>query len=89
MAEEKLKKVQQVISSTLDLEHVDPQEDLFEAGYLDSLGIVNLMMALEEEFDVNLSPETMDLEKFRSVESISNSVLPPGESENVMDKTGS
>lgn len=86
MAEKKLHKVQQVVCSTLDVEHINPEEDLFEAGYLDSLGIVNLMMALEEEFQVNLSPESIDLEKFRSIELICNSVLPSNHADNVMDK---
>ncbi|MEX0647735.1 MAG: phosphopantetheine-binding protein [Balneolaceae bacterium] len=76
MKQQILFKIEQVICTTLLIENVSPREDLFEAGYLDSLGIVSLIVALEEEFQISLSMENLDLEEFRSVESIHKLILP-------------
>lgn len=76
MKKKRMEKIQQLISSTLFVDEVQPTEDLFEAGYLDSLGIVSLMVALENEFGITLSLESVDLESFRTVESINQLITP-------------
>lgn len=48
---------------------VDPQADLLAAG-LSSLDLVNLMLAVEGEFDVFLPEEQMTPDNFRSVSAI-------------------
>lgn len=42
--------------------------DLISAGILDSLDIMNLIMALEGEFDIEIDPEDVLSENFESVE---------------------
>lgn len=34
----------------------DKNVDLFETGLLDSMGFIELLMALEEEFDIEIAP---------------------------------
>lgn len=43
-----------------------PNLPLFETGALDSLGTVNLILALDEEFDLTISPADLDREEWAS-----------------------
>ncbi len=65
------KKVTSVVCETLTMEEVDPEQDLIESGYLDSLALIQVMVALEEAFDITIEPEEMDMEDYRSIASIS------------------
>jgi|AntRauTorcE11897_2_1112592.scaffolds.fasta_scaffold142104_1 acyl carrier protein len=76
MNEQLISKINDTVCSTLMIEEIQSDEDLFESGYLDSLAIINLMVALESDFQITLSPETLDLDKFRSIESIHSLVRP-------------
>ena len=49
--------------------------DLFEAGALDSLGFVELLVQLEEEFGVHTTLKDMEFDTFRSVASIADFIL--------------
>lgn len=53
--------------------HIDvpaPDTDLFESGALDSLQIVELLLQLEQRFDLKLEIEELDLDDLRSIERI-------------------
>lgn len=60
--------------------------DLFDAGVLDSLAFVELLLQLEREFGVTTSVEDLEPENFRSIDSIAGFVgartgaaaMPPG-----------
>lgn len=54
---------------------INENTDLFECGVLDSLGIVQFLVFLNEEAGVNLNFETMDSEKFRTFSDISDYLL--------------
>jgi acyl carrier protein len=45
-------------------------EDLIEAGVLDSLVIVQLLMAIEHEFQVKIPAETLDIDRLRTTRSM-------------------
>jgi D-alanine--poly(phosphoribitol) ligase subunit 2 len=47
-----------------------PEADLIETGVLDSLALVELLLRLEEEFDVKVDVGELDIEDFRTVRSI-------------------
>ena len=47
-------------------------EDLIESGLLDSLGLVELLHGIEQEFAVELPLEDLDLELLRSVRGIAS-----------------
>ncbi len=44
--------------------------DLFEAGFLDSLGIVSLLVELESEFGLVLQPTDIERKQISSVDNI-------------------
>jgi len=48
----------------------DPDTDLITGGLLDSLALVELLVQLEEEFDVRIAFDHLDLEDFRSIKRI-------------------
>ena len=56
--------------TSLNLEIPSPETDLFETGVLDSLGFVELVLHLEQEFGVKITLEQVELDNFRSVERI-------------------
>jgi D-alanine--poly(phosphoribitol) ligase subunit 2 len=46
------------------------ETDLLEAGLLDSMGLVDLLMHIEKAFGITIGLEDLDVEDFRSVNSI-------------------
>ncbi|MDR1018848.1 MAG: D-alanine--poly(phosphoribitol) ligase subunit DltC [Lachnospiraceae bacterium] len=48
----------------------DENMDLFEAGILDSMGAIMLIVDLEEEFGVSLPPSEMDREDWNTAAKI-------------------
>ena len=58
---------------TLAVPSVDT--DLFATGVLDSLSLVNLLLELENEFDMKVSLEDLNLDNFRSIASIARFIL--------------
>ena len=57
-------------SERLQLTVSSPAEDLFETGALDSMAFVDLVMHLEQQFDIRISTDEMEPDNFRSVEKI-------------------
>lgn len=66
--------VMSIVCKTLTLKTVTFEEDLIDSGLLDSLSIVQLMVALEEEFDIRIEPEDLDFEDYRSVSSMTDMI---------------
>lgn len=60
-------RVNQLLRERLHIEPPSNEADLLEAGLLDSLGLVALMAAIEEEFHIQISFEEIELDHFRSV----------------------
>jgi D-alanine--poly(phosphoribitol) ligase subunit 2 len=50
----------------------DPNIQLFDAAILDSLGLVQLIVALEEEFGVEISPAEIEREQWATPRKISS-----------------
>lgn len=46
------------------------EEDLFEAGVLDSMGLLELIAFIEEEFEVSLDATQMNVNNFRTISQI-------------------
>lgn len=64
-----------------DVLHVDvpsPDTDLMAAGLLDSLGLVELLLQLEEAFGVEITLDTLDVEHFRSLQTIAAFMVAAG-----------
>lgn len=47
-------------------------DNLYEAGLLDSIQVIDLVVELEEAFDVEIDPEEVKLENFCTVDAITN-----------------
>lgn len=61
-----------------DALHVDvpaADTDLFDAGVLDSLAFVELLLHLEQEFGVTTSVDDLEIERFRSIARIGEFVM--------------
>jgi len=52
-----------------------PEVDLFETGLVDSIGLVELVLALEDRFGVSLPLENLELDDLRTVRSIADLIL--------------
>jgi acyl carrier protein len=59
------------------IESIDMDEDLLGNGIVDSLGMMKLVVFLENEFQVTINPEDMTVENFNSVRSISTYLSKP------------
>lgn len=67
-------KVAQLLAARLHLDVPSRDTDLFEAGLLDSLAFVDLVMDLEQTFGLRVSPDDLEVETFRSIERIARFV---------------
>jgi acyl carrier protein len=45
----------------------DPDADLIEGGFLDSLALVELLLAIEQEFGIVVPAERLEVERFRTL----------------------
>jgi acyl carrier protein len=51
---------------------IAPDEDLFATGVLDSLGVLQLVLFLEEQFGIKVADEEVVLENFQSLNSMAD-----------------
>ena len=52
----------------------DVDEDLLDSGLLDSLGLVELLHGIEQEFTIELPVDDLEVDRLRSVRSIADYV---------------
>jgi acyl carrier protein len=62
------------IAAQLNKENLNPDEDLLEQGIIDSLGILKLIVFLEEAFGTKVSEEEIIPENFQTLNTISKFV---------------
>jgi acyl carrier protein len=62
--------ITRIFVEKLLVEVQDPETDLIEAGLLDSLMFVDLLLHLERELQVAVTLDTLELDNFRSVRRI-------------------
>ena len=67
-------KVQRIFAETLNVEVPSEETDLIEAGYIDSLALVELLFAIEREFAVSVPLDELEVDDFRNVRSITELV---------------
>ena len=71
-------RIAHILSTDLHLGVLPLEMDLFEAGKLDSLGFVELLLHLEKEFGIKVPVEDLELEHFRTIRRIAQVVMRPG-----------
>lgn len=62
--------VMSVVRKTLTLDTIAFEEDLIDSGQLDSMSLVQLMLSLEDAFNIRIEPEELDFEDYRSVKTM-------------------
>ena len=62
--------VHDVFTGTLGVRVPDDDTDVISTGLLDSLGVAELLLTLEERFGITIDMATLDLDDIRSVRSI-------------------
>jgi acyl carrier protein len=67
-------RIRQVFRDHLHVEVPSAESDLFESGALDSLGFVDLLSALAEEFEVRIAVEMLEIADLRTIASIARFV---------------
>jgi methoxymalonate biosynthesis acyl carrier protein len=73
-----IRKIQTLFSDELMAEVETPDADLLQAGVLDSLKLVELLLHLEQRFGLTVAMEELDTEDFRSIHSIARLVAGRG-----------
>jgi acyl carrier protein len=61
-----------ILRDTLGIEVPTPQTDLIEAGLLDSLAVVTLVVEVEQLTGMEIPFETLEFDALRSVDAISD-----------------
>lgn len=69
------KKTSLIVCKTLTVDQVDIDKDLFESGLLDSLTLIQLMMELEEGFEITITPEEMNVEDYKTVRAMAKMIV--------------
>ena len=70
MQEKIIKYIEEELSNEELDDGIELTEDLLGSGILDSLGMMNLISFLEEEFNCKVLPEEMVIENFMTVANI-------------------
>lgn len=66
--------IRSILTEVINNDVPNDETDLVETGTLDSLALVSLIMELESQFAIAIDFDTLELESFRSVNSISRYV---------------
>ncbi len=75
-------KIARLLLNRINVEVPTAETDLMESGLLDSLTLVELIVGLEEEFNVKIAFDEVEIDNFRSVAKIAdfvNQMIPVGE----------
>jgi acyl carrier protein len=63
-------RIRGVFVEALSVQPPSDEADLIESGVIDSLALVELLFALEQEFSVSMPLDTLEVESFRSIRTI-------------------
>jgi acyl carrier protein len=69
-----LGRLERLFVQILSVEPPDPRADLIEGGVLDSLALVELLGAIEGEFEIEIPLDEFDVERFRTTERLAGFV---------------
>lgn len=65
-AGDNVSRIQRVFLRVLNVDIESADQDVIDAGLLDSLGLIELLVALEQEFGVQLDLEELEIDDFRT-----------------------
>lgn len=67
--------IREFISSSINIANWKDEENLFDSGLVNSLFAVQLMTFIEKTFVVEVGPEDLDIENFKSLNAMTAFVL--------------
>ena len=67
-------RIQRIFEEVLNISVPTPQTDIIEGALLDSLALVTLVFEVEQEFGLKIPLEALEIDDFRSIESIAGFV---------------
>ena len=67
-------KIKEFLSRFFKNHDLQPEEDIFALGFVNSLLAMQLVAFVEKEFGIRVEDEDLDLDNFRSIRAISNLV---------------
>ena len=67
-------KIKEFLSRFFKSHDLQPDEDIFALGFVNSLLAMQLVAFVEKEFGVRVEDEDLDLDNFRSIRAIANLV---------------
>jgi acyl carrier protein len=59
-----------MVDQGMEIESIEPDEDLISKGVIDSLGILKLTDFVEKTFDIKIVDEDMEPENFKTLNSL-------------------
>lgn len=63
--------INKILSGICSVEHVfNEVEDLFDAGILDSFGVISMIALLEKEFEIQIPSTALTMDNFKAVNRI-------------------
>jgi methoxymalonate biosynthesis acyl carrier protein len=62
--------IRELLSQRLFIEVDSPDVDLIDSGLVDSIGVVELILEIERRFEIELPPEQVEIDDFRSIHRI-------------------
>jgi len=62
--------IQRIFRERMNVDVPDVAADLFETGALDSLSFVDLLLAIADEFGIEIEIEELELADFRTIQSM-------------------
>ena len=74
MNEGLIAEIRELFAKKLAIEVESPVVDLLDTGLVDSVSLVELLLALEQEFGVSVPLEELEMDDFRSIASIAELV---------------
>ncbi|WP_235299319.1 acyl carrier protein [Portibacter marinus] len=54
---------------------IEEEDDLLSTGFIESMGMMQLINFVEEHYQVNVTPQDMTIENFRTVRAIEDYIL--------------
>jgi len=67
--------IREFISSSINIAGVNDDANLFESGIVNSLFAVQLMTFIEKTFAIEVGPEDLDIDNFKSLDAMTAFVL--------------
>ncbi len=74
VSEQHLKRLETVLFEQLNVAVPTRDTDLIGEGYLDSLVFVDLLLVLEQEFEITIQLEQLDFDNFQTINKIADFV---------------